>query len=106
MGNPADLLADREHKVQLSISEEHKCREAFNVFATKDLPNYIKLTEMKEILRIIGGPSSNSLSLERQLAICESNQRAGYVHYDMFKKVIIDWKHRFSSSKLDDETCL
>lgn len=24
----------------------------------------------------------------------------------MFKKVIIDWKHRFSSSKLDDETCL
>lgn len=63
--NPVDLLAEREHKVTLSISEEHKCREAFNVFATKDLPNYIKLTEMKEILRIIGGPSANRLSLER-----------------------------------------
>jgi len=37
--------------------------------------------------------------------MCESSTMPGYVHYDMFKKVIIGWKSQ-SSKLLDDETVL
>jgi hypothetical protein len=62
-----EALGSETRKVKLTLSEEHKCREAFDIFATPDMPEHIKLKEMSEILRIIAGPGANSLMLSQQL---------------------------------------